>query len=475
VARERATYLTHPSLSVDDTRLSSRMSRVEPLLLAALAVDGLVGQRLPLWADVATITIALLAALHVARPSSALPATRGLVCTVLALVEISQGYDMGHWLVVLAAAYPLIVAGWGGLSVAIVSSFGAVALLPMAGVSPRQAASMALLCVVLGVCTRRPREKYAADLRRIRRASGIVRDRERYATALLESQPNPTAVVSADGIVRADNLAWRALLGEHGLSGSGRGDAGWVIDALLPGAPGRHLGAAIDAVLAGEVSEHRTDVDLSDRHGRSVSYAVLVRPLAGGGVILRLTDVSAMRRNDALVHQANHDGLTGLPNRSGFGERLDAVMAERGTSTVALMFIDLDRFKEVNDTWGHGAGDELLRAAAERMRRVVRPGDLLARLAGDEFVVLCQDVASVDVAEHIADRLVEVLCQPFSVQGHTVAIGGSIGIASTHTATDASALLAQADAAMYAVKRRGRRGRSTFAASKLIDLRDVRA
>jgi diguanylate cyclase (GGDEF)-like protein len=472
----------HPALVEHDTRISTRVSRVEPLLLLALAADGLLGQKLPLWADAGTVLLAATAAVQMARPRSSWAAARGLVATVLAIVELTQGYPMTHWLLVLAAAYPLLAGGWGGLSVAILASFGAAAVLPSTGVSLAASATIAMLCVAVGVAMRRLRQKYTDDLANIRRVTRAARDRERYASALLESQPNPTAVISSDGVIRADNLAWRALLDDHGLSAGitragtpGRGDqiaVGWVIDTLVPTERGGYLAAAIDAVLAGEVEEHRSEIDITDRRQALRNYSVLVRPLVGGGVILRLTDITALRINDTLLHAANHDALTGLTNRSGFTDQLERAMRRPHEGALAVLFVDLDRFKEVNDRHGHRAGDELLVAVTERMRKAVRPGDVLARLGGDEFVVLCPDVPSMRVAEHIADRIVQVLCQPFSIMGRTVSIGASVGIASSSTATDATALLAQADAAMYAVKRSGRRGHSTFAArpDQVIDL-----
>ena len=117
-----------------------------------------------------------------------------------------------------------------------------------------------------------------------------------------------------------------------------------------------------------------------------------------------------------------------------------------------MLFIDLDRFKSVNDSLGHAAGDELLRQAADRMRRAVRPTDTIARLGGDEFTVLCEDLGSVGDAQCVADRLSEELERPFDLLGTQRSIGVSIGIGVAGALDSAEAVLAKADAAMYRAK-----------------------
>ena len=158
--------------------------------------------------------------------------------------------------------------------------------------------------------------------------------------------------------------------------------------------------------------------------------------------------------NERLTDLTLHDPLTGLANRVLFSDRLEHAVerSRRSKERVAVLFIDFDRFKRVNDTLGHAAGDELLRQAAERMRRAVRPADTIARLGGDEFTVLCEDLGAVNDAGWVADRLSDTLERPFDLFGSEMSIGVSIGIAVADRHDSAETVLAKADAAMYRTK-----------------------
>lgn len=164
----------------------------------------------------------------------------------------------------------------------------------------------------------------------------------------------------------------------------------------------------------------------------------------------------------SLTHQAHHDPLTALPNRTLFLEflSLGLARARRSQSTVGVLFLDLDRFKVVNDSLGHGAGDELLAALARRLRGAVRPGDIVARFAGDEFTILCEALSSDSAAEQISDvaqRILDVIHRPFTLHGDDVFLGASIGIAlSNSSATTAEEMLRDSDAAMYRAKELGK-------------------
>jgi diguanylate cyclase (GGDEF)-like protein len=167
------------------------------------------------------------------------------------------------------------------------------------------------------------------------------------------------------------------------------------------------------------------------------------------------TTVDALRDSEAkLSHQALHDPLTGLPNRSLFLDRLRAALAERSGPRVAVLFVDLDGFKVVNDSLGHDAGDALLVQTAQRISGVLRQNDTAARLGGDEFVIICADDSPVSAAVRMAERLISVLGVPFTFTDRDASMTASIGIA----AHDGSAedLLRDADAAMYSAKAGGK-------------------
>ncbi|MDO8350821.1 MAG: PAS domain S-box protein [Gallionella sp.] len=162
---------------------------------------------------------------------------------------------------------------------------------------------------------------------------------------------------------------------------------------------------------------------------------------------------------DLMWRQANYDTVTNLPNRRLFLDRLDQEIKKcrRSTLFLALLFIDLDRFKEINDTYGHDTGDQLLIEAARRLNSCVRSSDTVARLGGDEFTVILAELTETTKIEMVADNILEILEQPFYINEVSMQISGSIGIALYPSdASDANELITKADNAMYAAKRRGR-------------------
>ena len=172
------------------------------------------------------------------------------------------------------------------------------------------------------------------------------------------------------------------------------------------------------------------------------------------------------RSDRELQHQALHDQLTGLPNRALFTDRLEHALLRRFRQggQVALLFSDLDRFKQVNDSLGHAAGDRLLVAVATRMRSVVRASDTVARLSGDEFAVLCEELGGVDDAMALAQRLAVAFAAPFSIDGHDLQVSASIGVAVAGDDDTPDSLLRHADQAMYEAKQSGRNRVSLFRA-----------
>jgi len=158
-------------------------------------------------------------------------------------------------------------------------------------------------------------------------------------------------------------------------------------------------------------------------------------------------------------HQATHDALTGLPNRTLFLERLEGALPDATDGAhLGVLFCDLDRFKQVNDTLGHAAGDELLRQVSARLRAAVRPADTVGRLSGDEFAIILPGLVDPADAARLAERVGDCFTEPFRLDGTVVTVGTSVGIAVHEPASDRSAeqLLREADAAMYRHKERGR-------------------
>ncbi|MBA2715920.1 MAG: EAL domain-containing protein, partial [Propionibacteriales bacterium] len=184
------------------------------------------------------------------------------------------------------------------------------------------------------------------------------------------------------------------------------------------------------------------------------------------GAVVAMQDVTERRAlQDRLAHQALHDALTGLPNRALFYDRLDHALTrvERGDGGVAVLFMDLDNLKVVNDSLGHTAGDQLLIALAGRLRGCLRPVDTVARLGGDEFTILLEDVVNSGAPTRLAERIAEILRQPFVLSGREVYVSASIGIAlSGPTKPHPDDLLRRADVAMYKAKDAGKAQHKLF-------------
>jgi diguanylate cyclase (GGDEF)-like protein len=181
------------------------------------------------------------------------------------------------------------------------------------------------------------------------------------------------------------------------------------------------------------------------------------RPLRIVGTV---ADIDARKlQEDQIRHQAHHDMLTGLPNRLLFGDRLQQAFlaSQREGHSLAVIFFDLDKFKPVNDSYGHAVGDVLLQQAAARLRTTLRASDTLARLGGDEFVVLLPRVANAADARKVAEDILRELTRPFMTEGFTLHISASLGVAvSPDCGEDADTLLRCADGAMYDAKLQGR-------------------
>ena len=191
---------------------------------------------------------------------------------------------------------------------------------------------------------------------------------------------------------------------------------------------------------------------------------VLASPIAGvvgkpTTFVATVQDVTEeVAATEALAFQAMHDSLTGLPNRALFLDRLGVELshAARTGSDLAVMFLDLDRFKVVNDGLGHHVGDELLKAVSVRLLDVVRAGETVARLGGDEFTFIFHDVDGVTRAAVVAQRILDALQEPITIEGSEVVVTGSIGIVLPGPGAEAATVLRDADAGMYRAKETGR-------------------
>ncbi len=222
---------------------------------------------------------------------------------------------------------------------------------------------------------------------------------------------------------------------------------------------------ALDRMVRGESASHQREGPIRHAHGEQVWVHLTMRAVhdqkgAPQYAILQMADVTARRAaEDRLVFQALHDPLTGLSNRRVLMDRLqhDLDDLSRRTTAVAIFYLDLDRFKRINDDLGHEAGDQLLIEVSRRIETVVRPPDTVARLGGDEFVVVCGGLADETDGIGIAERLLDAISQPVMLTGRAVVVSPSIGVAFTRSAdADPVELLRRADTAMYRAKGRGR-------------------
>jgi diguanylate cyclase (GGDEF)-like protein/PAS domain S-box-containing protein len=208
---------------------------------------------------------------------------------------------------------------------------------------------------------------------------------------------------------------------------------------------------------AGRTWEHRK------ADGKIIDVAVFSRLLTHDempAVLIAAMDITERKRAEArIAFMAHHDALTALPNRVLLRERMEEMLArvQRGSGGVAALCIDLDGFKSVNDALGHSFGDLLLQMVARRLQGVAREEDCVARLGGDEFAILVADVATPEQVSAFAQRLLEVIAQPYDLDGHLLSVGGSVGIAlAPGDASDADRLLKSADMALYRAKADGR-------------------
>lgn len=212
------------------------------------------------------------------------------------------------------------------------------------------------------------------------------------------------------------------------------------------------------------IVNHRQKLDSGDSFSETMAFedgrtiVKKVGPIVGGGWVDVQEDVTAQREQEArIAHMARHDVLTGLPNRAHLIEALDAALMDaRADECVAILFMDLDRFKLINDTLGHLVGDALLKTVARRLRDIVREPDVVARIGGDEFVIVQRCAHSCQEAAELASRIVATVSAPYDLHNRILEVGASVGIAVARGASeDSEQLLARADTALYRSKAAG--------------------
>lgn len=218
----------------------------------------------------------------------------------------------------------------------------------------------------------------------------------------------------------------------------------------------RAMSGALGEIVSLRENEHRR------KDGSTFPVEVVLSPMDYGGrrvIFATARDVSARKAaEEQLIHRAFHDSLTGLPNRALFMDRLEHALArqDRRGNSISLLFVDLDDFKTINDSWGHDAGDQVLVETGSRLSAGVRAGDTVARLAGDEFTVLLENVYTPEESEVVARRLTAKLREPFTISGRETFITASIGVMPALASGNARDLLERADQAMYRAKRGGK-------------------
>ena len=284
--------------------------------------------------------------------------------------------------------------------------------------------------------------------------------------ALVKHSPDLIFVVGDDGRICLASDAVTELLGRPA-----EWLAGQPFLGLVHPDDRFKLTKLIDQTAADSSSasgNHCVEMRLSYLYGSWIDTEVTATDLRDhpdvAGVMLTIRDVRGRkRREQELQRFARHDDLTGLANRTSFHDNVEQALAHLCRTPVlhAVVFIDLDGFKTINDSLGHFAGDEVLTTVAERLKSRLRPSDLGARLGGDEFAVLLENTSETD-AVAVAERLLEALRLPMLVQGKSLVLTGSAGIAFSDLATNAEAFLRNADVALYQAKRKGKARHEIF-------------
>ncbi|MGK5681591.1 putative bifunctional diguanylate cyclase/phosphodiesterase [Actinoplanes sp. URMC 104] len=283
------------------------------------------------------------------------------------------------------------------------------------------------------------------------------RNSEAYFRTLIQNASDVILIVDDEDTITYASPSADTVLGHPDLAGT-------PLSALIAVSHHTDLHETLAAVRAGRDRSGAADLTVLCGDGRLVQAECTGRDLRHDptvrGLVLTVRDVTERRRLESdLSHLAFHDGLTGLANRVLFRNRLEQAFAVAGRddATIAVLFVDLDDFKEVNDTLGHAVGDQLLVSVGERIASLIGPGDTAARMGGDEFAILLEQSHDATRAEQMADRVVKALAVPVEVSDgiggtHIVSGASSVGVATNRDAESATELLRHADLALYQAK-----------------------
>ncbi len=305
---------------------------------------------------------------------------------------------------------------------------------------------------------------YIIDITAQKTAEHALRQSEEQTRRIIDTASYAYIAMSRDGTVTDWNLAAEETFGWTRDEILGKPLADRIIPTDQRDAHREGLGRFI-TTGEGPVLGTRLEVNALHRDGREFPVELTIWSVGTGeeasfsALVHDITLRKELERQ--LQHQAFHDSLTGLANRALFADRLAHAMArQRARRSLAVVFLDLDDFKTVNDSLGHAAGDQLLTAVAERLRGVMRPEDTVARFGGDEFAILLEETTR-EASRRVAERVLAALRSPFDLQGKQVFARGSAGVAITQSGSSADDLLRHADLAMYTAKARGK-GRIEF-------------
>jgi diguanylate cyclase (GGDEF)-like protein/PAS domain S-box-containing protein len=299
----------------------------------------------------------------------------------------------------------------------------------------------------------------ALAVERIMLREEVIRQgNEAYFRTLVQNTSDVILIVDDDGKVRYATPSATSIFGDIAVDGA------YLWDLVADGCRDELAGALSRAPATGGFSSRYVDRRITRRNGMAVQVQVRASDLRAdptvAGLVLTLRDVTGQRQlEEQLKYQAFHDALTGLPNRLFFQDRISqqVAAARLDGATGGVLFVDLDDFKVVNDTMGHGVGDELLVATAVRLFGLIRDCDTAARLGGDEFALLITNAPDSAAVEAAAERVVQAFAEPLVLASGAVLATVTVGVATTEDSIDTDELLRHADLALYAAKAAGKR------------------